>query len=330
MPRVLITGASGFVGKTLLADPQLDACDVFLTHRPGEPPAFNRSGAVPLQMDLTSPESIRAAVAQVQPDRIVHLAAQSFVPASYEDPAGTFETNVVGPIHLLEALQALRRRDPSYDPIVLLVASAEIYGKVTPDKLPLTEETPFNPQNPYAASKASLIHVGRQYAASFGMRVVLPVPFNHIGPGQSERFVVSSFAKQLAEIALGLRSPEIMVGNLDAARDFTDVRDVVRAYALLAERGRPGELYNICSGDAVPIQHILDELIALSGLDVMIVSDPARMRPSDVPKLVGSAGKLEAEVGWRRQYTLTQTLNEIYQAWLTQLSSQVEASRTLP
>ena len=321
MPRILITGASGFVGKALLADPQLDGWEVFATCRSGESFALSHPEVTSIAMDLMDARSIHQVIEEVRPDRIIHLAAQSFVPASFEDPAGTFQANVIGSIHLLEAIQVLRKSDPTYDPTTLLVASAEVYGKVSPDQLPITEATPFNPQNPYAASKASLIHVGRQYHASYGMRVILPVPFNHIGPGQSDRFVVSSFARQLAEIKLGLRSPEIRVGNLDAARDFTDVRDVVRAYGLLAESGAPGEVYNICSGMAVPIKDILNQLIELSGLDVQVVPDPARMRPSDAPVLVGESSRLVTTLNWKRKFLLVETLEDILNDWVYRLTS---------
>lgn len=319
MPRLLVTGASGFVGQTLLADQILDGWEIFASYRSGEVSSSNRSEITPVQIDLVDGASIRDTVSELKPDRVIHLAAQSFVPASFENPADTFEINVMGSIHLLEAIKDLRKRHPGYDPTILLIASSEVYGKVNPEQLPISESTPLNPQNPYAASKASLIQVGRQYAAAYGMRVILPVPFNHIGPGQSERFAVSSFAKQLAEIRLGQRPAEILVGNLDAARDFTDVRDVVRAYGILASGGIPGELYNICSGIALPIKDILNQLIELSGLDVQIIPDPARMRPSDVPILVGSANRLEASLGWQRLFSLKQTLQDVYTFWLAQL-----------
>jgi GDP-4-dehydro-6-deoxy-D-mannose reductase len=198
---------------------------------------------------------------------------------------------------------------------MLAVGSAEEYGLVRPDELPLREDAPLRPLTPYAVSKVAQGYLGLQYALSAAMPVVRTRTFHHTGPRRGETFAESSFARQLAEIEAGRRPPVIEVGNLDAVRDFTDVRDVVRAYWALLERGRAGEVYNVCSGTGIRLRDLLQQLIEVSGLRVEVRVDPARLRPSDVPELVGDPARIHAEVGWAPQLPLRRTLADLMQYW---------------
>lgn len=309
--RVLITGVSGFVGGhmvDLLRAEAPQAEIVGLDSRPG-----NRARALGIEIvkaDLQDPVSVRQALEQVRPDRLVHLAAQSSPQRSWEDPAGTLKTNLLGLLHLLEAARTL-----SLEPRLLVVGSAEEYGLVQPHEMPLREEAPLRPASPYAVSKVAQGFLALQYALSLGLPIVRTRTFHHTGPRRGEQFAESSFARQLAEIEAGRRPPWVEVGNLDAVRDFTDVRDVVRAYWALLDRGAPGEVYNVCSGRGVKMTDLLEELVALSGLEVEIRVDPSRLRPLDVPVVVGDPSRLRAATGWHASIPLSRTLRDLLDHW---------------
>lgn len=320
MLTAFITGISGFVGQHLARQLQSQGYTVIGGVRSLDE-AFpllspqELTGVRCRTYQLGDPASMEAIFETTAPQVIFHLAAQSFVPAAIADPVGTFQVNALGTLNLLSAVRAVRDRIPGFDPVIVQAASAEVYGKAQPDQMPLSETTPHRPANPYAASKVAQLAIGLSAHATWGLKVITATPFNHIGPGQSSQFVVSSFAQQLARIAKGEMAPVLRVGNLAARRDFTDVRDVVRAYSLMALHGRPGEVYNICSGRSVSIQSILDALVSTSGLSVDVQPDPARMRPSDVPDLYGSAAKLQAATGWAPKIPLEQTLQDAYTHW---------------
>jgi GDP-4-dehydro-6-deoxy-D-mannose reductase len=255
---------------------------------------------------LLDSAAVRDVVAGAAPDAIVHLAGQAFVPLSVVDPLGTLAVNATGTAHVLEAARAVRAR-------VLVVSSAEVYGIQRPERMPLDETAVLRPGNAYAASKVAAETYALAWHRSYGLDVVVARPFNHIGPGQDERFVVASFARQLADIAGGA-PPLLRVGNLEAQRDFLDVRDVAAAYVLLLANGRAGEVYNICSGRPVAIREVLRQLITIARVPVEIRDDPERMRSSDLPILSGDATKLRAETGWEPQYSLAASLRDIYEA----------------
>jgi GDP-4-dehydro-6-deoxy-D-mannose reductase len=248
-------------------------------------------------------------ITSAAPDAICHLAAQSSVGASWSSPTATYEVNTLGALNVIEAALACTR-----PPRVLLVSSAEVYGRVRPEELPIREDHPFAPLSPYAASKAAAELIGVEAWLGRGLEVVRARPFNHTGPGQRPDFVVPALARQVAAAAAsGTRVLE--TGNLDARRDISDVRDVVRAYRDLLDRGAPGQVYNVCRGEAVSIEDVARRLLALAGLDLEIVIDPARMRPADVPELRGAAGRVRAETGWVPSIPLDQTLADVLAYW---------------
>jgi GDP-4-dehydro-6-deoxy-D-mannose reductase len=268
---------------------------------------------VPITGDLLDAAQVNRAVAQAQPDIIYHLAGQAYPARSWEQPAQTVAVNTIGTINLLEAAVAYGR------PRVVVVTSAEIYGLVQAHELPLTEATIPQPRHPYGVSKLAASQLIPMYWQRYQLPVVEARPFNHIGPRQSKGFVVSDLASQLAAIILGQQAPTLWVGNLDARRDFTDVRDVIRAYLLLAEKGRPGEAYLICSGQPMAIHHLLSILIELVQVEVEIEPDMARMRPSDVPCLYGSYDKIEQHTSWQPQIPLRQSLADALADWVERL-----------
>lgn len=314
--NVLVTGIDGFVGSHLteLLHGQVRLSGLVID--PSRTPLIDRfRDRLTLHRgDIRDAEAVSEAVRAFRPAAIYHLAGQAYVPNSLKDPVDTYRTNIDGGINVLEAV---RRHAPEC--VVLVVSSGEVYGKVAPDAV-VEEESALRPENPYAASKACLDILARQYRAAFGLRTVVARAFNHLGPGQSDIFVGSAFARQVAEAKLGKRAPVIEVGNLDARRDFTDVRDVVRAYAALVEGERRHGVYNVCSGKAIAVREILDRLVAASGMKVEIRQDPARMRASDTPVVVGSPARIAGETGWKPSIPLERTLADLLAYWERRLS----------
>lgn len=313
--RVLITGITGMAGSHL-ADYCLDRGDteVFGTCR-WRSPKDNIAGIVDrvtlVECDLRDQAGVRRTIELVQPEMIFHLAAQSFVPSSWSGPADTMTTNVIGQIHLLEAMRDLNMVDIPFH----IAGSSEEYGLVLPEEAPIKETNPLRPLSPYAVSKVAQDLLGYQYHQSFGLRTVRTRAFNHEGPRRGEVFVTSNFAKQIALIEAGLQPPVIEVGNLTARRDWHDVRDTVRAYWLAAELGEPGEVYNIGSGDALQVQAMLDLLLGMTKATIEVRQSPDRMRPSDVELLLCDPSKFHDRTGWRPTIPLEQTLRDTLDHW---------------
>lgn len=310
MTRVLITGATGFVGGHLAE--YLATLGGLEVHGLGR--RAPERASLPLARlhlaDLTDPARVREVIADAKPELVFHLAGQASIPAAWSDPAGTFVTNVVGQIGLLDALVDLAR-----EARVLVVGSSEEYGLVRPEELPVAETQPFRPTSPYGVSKISQEMLGYQYFLARGLAVVRVRPFNHFGPRQRDAFVASAFARQVAEAEAGLTPPVLHVGNLSARRDFTDVRDVVRAYWLALTRGEAGEVYNVGSGRAIAIQTLLDTLLEMSEVRLRVEPDPARLRPADVPAMYADVGKLAARTGWSAEIPLERTLRDTLEDW---------------
>jgi GDP-4-dehydro-6-deoxy-D-mannose reductase len=248
-------------------------------------------------------------MAAAQPDAVCHLAAQSSVRQSWDDPAGTFAINALGTVNVCNIASAL---DPS--PRLLLVSSAEVYGRVGPEHLPVSEDHAFAPATPYAASKASAEMVGLQAWLGRGLEVIRTRPFNHTGPGQSESFVIPALAAQVAQASRG-ELDRITTGNLEVSRDITDVRDVVRAYRSLLVHGEPGGVYNVCRGDAFVLSDLLRRLMEIAGADVPVTVDPGRARPADVPNQVGDPSRTRTLTGWKPELSIDQTLTDVLGAF---------------
>lgn len=315
--KALVTGASGFVGRHLVAALRARDAEVFACGGPAETdPAFSA-------LDLNDAASLRGAFESARPTHVFHLAAQTFVPESFASPIATFRINALGTAMLAQtALEYARDGDR---PRIVFASSAEVYGERDPGDFPLRETLDLRPANPYAASKAAAEAMLLAQARGSGLDAVVARSFNHIGPGQNPRFAIASFAQQLAAIACGA-PPLLMVGNLDAARDVLDVRDVVAAYLALARDGERGQVYNVCSGSSVKIRDLLRELIAVAHVPVEVRDDPQRARPIDVPLFVGSAAKLQARTGWRPEVALTRSLREIYEAALAGAGNPASSS----
>jgi len=312
--RVLITGLTGFVGSHL-ADYLVSRGDVelFGTHRwrsRMDNIEHLRGRITLVECDLRDPTAARRAFAAVRPHRVFHLAAQSYVPTSWLMPAETLLPNVQAQLNVFEAV-----RDLGLQAQIHIAGSSEEYGLVQPDEVPIREENPLRPLSPYAVSKVAQDLLAYQYWRSYGLHTVRTRGFNHSGPRRGEVFVTSNFARQIAEIEKGLRGPVIHVGNLESVRDFTDVRDMVRAYWLALEHGEPGAVYNICSGKGYPIRQVLETLLALAQVKVEIREDPERMRPSDVPVLVGDCSRFRRITGWAPTIPFDTTLADVLSYW---------------
>lgn len=294
--RRLVTGHSGFVGQHALK-------------------AWGNAVTLPVDAqghsaDLRDARAVSEAIKAVMPDEVVHLAGISFVPDSIKNPQLTYEVNFSGTLHLLQALADINFRGR-----MIFVSSGDCYGLVPESQLPITEDRCLAPRNPYAVSKAASEALCYQWSQTSNFEIIVARPFNHIGTGQSEKFAISDFAKQIAEIAAGLRSPELHVGNIDVTRDFTDVRDILRAYELLLSKGENGQVYNVCSGQERSIRSLLERLLEVAGVSARIVNDPSRWRVSEQPRVMASCQKLRSCTQWLPVHTLEATLLEIYQFW---------------
>ena len=323
--RVLITGITGFAGSHLaeLVLAEHPDVEVWGTYR-WRSRMDNIEHVVDrirlVEADLRDFASLHRMLDKVRPERIFHLAAQSFVPSSWSAPSETLSTNIEGQANLFEALRVLK-----LDPVIQIACSSEEYGLVLPDEVPIRETNPLRPLSPYAVSKVGQDMLAYQYFRSYGIKAIRTRGFNHTGPRRGDVFVTSNFAKQIARIEAGLQDPVIEVGNLEAVRDFTDVRDMVRAYWVATEKATPGEVYNIASGVGLTIRALLDRLLSHASAEVDVRVDPSRLRPSDVEVLIGDASKFRAETGWEPRISLDQTLIDILDYWRARLLRRAEA-----
>ena len=303
--KIMVTGGSGFVGgfiqQALSSENNVYGFE------------FIQSQVT----ELRDAPGVARICAECAPDLVIHLAAQSYVPESFNNPRETYEINFLGTLNLLQSLKL-----SGFKGHLLFVGSGDMYGLVAPEALPLTENSPLKPRNPYAVSKVAAEALCYQWSQTEGMNIVMARPFNHIGPGQSERFVVSDFARQVMEIKLGRRPPEISVGDIDVTRDFTDVRDVVRAYLMLLLSDREnGEVYNVCSGKERSVREILQRLLALAKVTANISQDSARLRPAEQRRVYGSYDKLHRATGWQPEIALEQSLTDNLTYWERKLKN---------
>jgi GDP-4-dehydro-6-deoxy-D-mannose reductase len=314
MPKVLITGITGFAGSHL-ADYCLERGGVevhgIVRWRSRTENIEHLYGKVTLhECDLRDAGSTRDVIERIRPEYIFHLAAQSFVPTSWRAPSESLSTNVLGELNIFEAVRKI-----GLDCRIQLACSSEEYGMVYENEVPIKEDNPLRPLSPYGVSKVGQDLLGYQYFMSYGTDIVRTRGFNHTGPRRGPVFVCSDFAKQIVDIERGQREPVIHVGNLEAKRDFTDVRDIVRAYYLALEKGKAGEVYNICQEKNWTMREILDMLVGLSNVKIEVEVDPARLRPSDVPVLLGDCSKFRRDTGWTPEIPFEKTLSDIMEFW---------------
>lgn len=306
MKRALVTGIRGFVGEYLRQELSENGYEVIgLT---------SRADDVNLTADIRNPEQLEAAVEEASPDVIIHLAGQANVFKSWRIPQDTFALNVIGTINLLEAVRELKLR-----PRIVLVGSSDQYGHLGEAGRHVTEETPCRPATPYAVSKKAQEEIARVYVRTYGMDICMTRSFNHGGAGQKEGFLIPDFTSGMVRVEKGL-APCMKVGNLDSRRDFTHVKDVARAYRLIAEQGRAGEVYNVGSGTAYSAREILDMLLASATCKVPVEQDPARMRPSDTPVICCDHSKLSRDTGWEPKLGIERILSDTLTEWRTKLS----------
>lgn len=308
MPKSLITGINGFVGTHLNNHLLSKGHEVFGTTKPdGGKPSEDHLFSV----DILDYEGIKKVIAELEPDFICHLAALTSPSASFTNPSETITNNIGGQLNILKAVKELKLMNTR----VLVVSSAEVYGQVGEKDLPIDEKTPLNPTSPYAVSKIAQDFLGLQYYLSQNVDCVRVRPFNHVGPYQSPAFVIPAFAKQIAEIEKGQQEPVMKVGNLEAKKDFTDVRDIVVAYEQLLEKGESGEVYNVGSGKSYKISEILDMLLSMSEKNIIVEKDPALMRPIEIPELVCDYSKLHRQTGWKPEISIAQALRDTLDYW---------------
>lgn len=310
--KALVTGISGFVGSHMAEYLLQRNVEVSGTIRQRSRMDHIRhlKDIRLVECELRDPFSVEQLIRDIKPDLIFHLAAQSFVPTSWNSPIDTIHNNVAGQVNMMEAL---RRID---HPCKMQIAcSSEEYGHVEPEETPIRETNPLRPLSPYAVSKVAQDYLGYQYYRSYGLHIVVTRTFNHTGPRRGENFVTSNFAKQIAQIEKGIKPPVLSVGNLTAKRDFTDVRDVVRAYWLALEKAVPGEAYNIASGRCCTIREMLDVLLSFSNVQISIEEDPARLRPSDVEILLGDYTKFQQATGWHPEIPFKTTMKDLLDYW---------------
>lgn len=317
MKKALIIGAGGFVGSYLI-DCLHDEfhMDVYATKLKGT--ELSHPSAQVYDLDILSKEDIVELLYNIRPDYIFHLAAQSSVSVAWKNPMMTIDVNIKGSVNVMDAVRELY-----YKPRILVIGSGEEYGHIKEGETPISEETVLRPGNIYAATKACQNMIGSIYAKAYDIEMMMVRAFNHVGPGQAPLFVVSDFCKQTAEIERGLKEPVIHVGNLSARRDFTDVRDVVRAYALLIMKGTAGETYNVGSGNAMAIQDILDMIVGMSSADIAVEIDKNKIRPVDVPVIEADITKINRETGWKPVISIEQTIRETLDYWRAQIGGNV-------
>lgn len=311
--KAFITGIAGFVGSHLAELLLSHDVEVYGLVRPRSNTDHIQGIINKLHLedaDLLDTHSLYATISPIKPDYIFHLAAQSFVPTSWVSPSVTLEVNIVGSANLFEAV-----RMAGLDPVIQIACSSEEYGLVNRDEMPIKETNPLRPLSPYAVSKVAMDYLGYQYHQSYKERIVRTRGFNHTGPRRGDTFAESNFAKQIALIEKGKQEPVVQVGNLTASRDYTDVRDMVRGYLLAVEKCDPGDVYNICSGNAIVIGDMLKMLIGMSKAKIEIRPDPARMRPSDVPVLLGDNSKFVAKTGWKAEIPFEKTMEDLLNYW---------------
>jgi GDP-4-dehydro-6-deoxy-D-mannose reductase len=296
--HLFVTGAGGFVGRHLSALAAREGLNGWELQLP------------PRGFDLLSADSIDTALASAVPDAVIHLAGQTFVPQSFRDPTHTFNVNLLGTLNLL---QGLKRR--GFSGTLLYVSSGDVYGQVAESELPIREDRVPHPRNPYAVSKVSAELLCLQWSYTEPCKVIVARPFNHIGAGQGEGFVISDMAQQLTRVKKGLQPPQLQVGDVDVTRDFLDVDDVLHAYLGLLDHGRSGEIYNVCSGVEQSVRALIMHMARLSGIDVELVQNTARMRRAEQRRVVGSAEKLRQETGWQPRIPLVETLNKVLTDW---------------
>jgi GDP-4-dehydro-6-deoxy-D-mannose reductase len=311
--KAFITGIAGFVGSYLAEFLLSQKYEVYGLIRPRSKTDYIESIIHKLHLedaDILDTHSLYATISRIKPNYIFHLAAQSFVPTSWVSPSVTLETNIVGSANLFEAV-----RQVGIDPVIQIACSSEEYGLVHPDELPIKETNPLRPLSPYAVSKLAMDYLGYQYYQSYKIRIVRTRGFNHTGPRRGDTFAESNFAKQIAMIEKGKQEPVIHVGNLTASRDYSDVRDMVKGYVAAVEKCDPGDVYNICSGTTIKIGDVLNILLSFSKTKVTIRPDQSRMRPSDVPVLLGDNSKFVAKTGWKPEIPFKKTMEDLLNYW---------------
>lgn len=313
--NALITGITGFSGSHL-AEQLLEKDDTNLfgtvrgRNRQIDFIKHIKERIKLLECDLTDSNSVHETIEESQPEVLFHLAAQSFVPTSWRAPQETFNSNVMGTLNLLEAI-----RKSHFDPVIVITGSSEEYGLVKENEVPIKETNNLRPLSPYAVSKVAQDLLGFQYYRSYGMKIIRTRSFNIIGPRSGRKIVSADFAIQVAEIEKGKREPKVHVGNLSARRDFIDVRDVVRAYTMVAEKCKPGGVYNICSEKAIKIDYILRRYLELSRSKIEVRQDSSRTRPSDVPLLLGDCSKLRSVIKWSPKISIEDSLEDVLNYW---------------
>ena len=306
--KALIIGAAGFVGGYLIRELKAAGWEVHATCLPNEE---IKEDCPVHTLDILKKEDISPLLDDIKPDIVYHLAAQSSVSVSWKRPQLTAEINVVGSINVLEAVRDAEKKDIR----LVLIGSGEEYGYIREGACPLSESEPLNPGNIYAATKACQDMLGKIYTRAYKMDIIMVRAFNHSGPAQSNIFVISDFCRQIAEIEKGMKEPVISVGNLSAKRDFTDVRDVVRAYRLLGEKGVIGNVYNVGRGKAVEIQYILDTALKQTKMEIEVKQDPARMRASDIPIIEPDVSRIKWDTGWEAEISMEQTIRDTLNWW---------------
>lgn len=305
----LIIGGAGFVGN-YLAEYLHDICGYFVNSTKLEQETLQSPYGEVYNLDILNQTEIENLIKDIKPDCIFHLAAQSSVALSWKRPQLTVDINVKGTVNLLEAL-----KNVEYKGRVLLIGSGEEYGVIKEEECPITEENLLRPGNIYAATKACQNLLGGIYARAYGLDLMMVRAFNHVGPNQIPQFVVADFCSQVAAIEKGKQTPEIHVGNLSAKRDFTDVRDVVAAYAMIIEKGKTGETYNVGSGKAIAIDEILNRILSFTKEEIKVIIEKEKFRPVDVPIIEADITKLVTDTGWEQKIPLDRTLQETLDYW---------------